>query len=30
MTSNIKCVWCGAEFTNKISLANHFDNEHKD
>ena len=23
------CVWCGETFTNKISLANHFDNVHK-
>lgn len=25
----IKCVWCGESFTNKIALANHYDNEHK-
>ena len=30
-TSNkIKCAWCEQEFTNKISLANHFDNIHND
>lgn len=25
----IKCLWCDEKFSNKIALANHFDNTHK-
>lgn len=25
----IPCIWCSETFTNKISLANHYDNVHK-
>lgn len=25
----IECIWCSDTFTNKIALANHFDNVHK-
>lgn len=23
------CIWCNETFTNKIALANHYDNVHK-